>query len=61
MSDYPSLTRTAMLVSLKDIHEAFEFVCAGGGGEHEADANRQLSIPSSHRNAVTPGLPARPS
>ena len=41
MSDYPSLTRTAMLVSLKDIQEAFEFVCAGGGGEHEAFLCRQ--------------------
>jgi hypothetical protein len=36
MSDYPSSATTAMLVSLKDIQEAFEFVCAGGGGEHEA-------------------------
>jgi hypothetical protein len=34
MSDYPSSARTAMLVSLKDIQEAFEFVC--GGGEHQA-------------------------
>ncbi len=25
-----------MPVSLKDIREAFEFVCAGGGGEHQA-------------------------
>ena len=25
-----------MLVSLKDLLEAFEFVCAGGWGEHEA-------------------------
>ena len=25
-----------MAVSLKDIREAFEFVCAGGGGEHQA-------------------------
>ena len=30
-----------MLVSLKDIQEAFEFVCAGGGGEHEAFLCRQ--------------------
>ena len=30
-----------MLVSLKDIHEAFEFVCADGGGEHEAFLCRQ--------------------
>src|SRR5580692_6137088 len=41
MSDYPSSARTAMLVSLKDIQEAFEFVCAGGGGEHEAFLCRQ--------------------
>ena len=41
MPDYPSWTRTAMLISLKDIHEAFEFVCAGGGGEHEAFLCRQ--------------------
>ena len=36
MPDYPSSARTAMLVSMKDIQEAFEFVCAGGGGEHQA-------------------------
>jgi hypothetical protein len=30
-----------MLVSLKDLLEAFEFVCAGGGGEHEAFLCRQ--------------------
>ena len=30
-----------MLVSMKDIQEAFEFVCAGGGGEHEAFLCRQ--------------------
>src|SRR5580704_13067190 len=41
MSAYPSSARTAMLVSLKDIQEAFEFVCAGGGGEHEAFLCRQ--------------------
>jgi hypothetical protein len=41
MSDYPSSARTAMLVRMKDIQEAFEFVCAGGGGEHEAFLCRQ--------------------
>src|ERR1700730_18690091 len=41
MSDYPSLARITMLLSLKDIQEAFEFVCAGGGGEHEAFLCRQ--------------------
>ena len=35
MSDYPSLARITVPVSLKDILGAFEFVCAGGGGEHE--------------------------
>jgi hypothetical protein len=28
-------------VSLKDILEAFEFVCAGGGGEHQAFLGKQ--------------------
>ena len=28
--------RTQMPVSLKDILEAYEFVCAGGGDEHQA-------------------------
>src|ERR1700704_4308533 len=41
MSAYPSSARSAMLVSLMDIQEAFEFVCAGGGGEHEAFLCRQ--------------------
>jgi hypothetical protein len=36
MSGYPSSVRITMPVSLKDIREAFEFVCAGGGGEHQA-------------------------
>jgi len=36
MSGYPSSVRITMTVSLKDIREAFEFVCAGGGGEHQA-------------------------
>ena len=36
MSDYPSLARITVPVSLTDIQEAFEFVCAGGGGEHQA-------------------------
>lgn len=30
-----------MLVSLKDIREAFEFVCAASGGEHQAFLCRQ--------------------
>src|ERR1700737_5104745 len=36
MSDYPSLVRITVPISLKDVLGAFEFVCAGGGGEHEA-------------------------
>jgi hypothetical protein len=36
MSGYPSSVRITMPVRLKDIWEAFEFVCAGGGGEHQA-------------------------
>jgi hypothetical protein len=36
MSGYPSSVRITIPVSLKDIREAFEFVCAGGGGEHQA-------------------------
>ena len=36
MSDYPSLARITVPVSLKDILGAFEFVGAGDGGEHEA-------------------------
>jgi hypothetical protein len=41
MSDYPSSARITVPVSLKDIQEAFEFVCAGGGGEHETFLCRQ--------------------
>ena len=36
MLGYPSSVRITMPVSLKDLREAFEFVCAGGGGEHQA-------------------------
>jgi hypothetical protein len=36
VTDYPSLARITVPVSLKDILGAFEFVSAGGGGEHEA-------------------------
>jgi hypothetical protein len=36
MSDYPSLASNTVPVSLKDIREAFEFVCAASGGEHQA-------------------------
>src|ERR1700730_2239889 len=41
MSDYPSLARITVPVSLKDILGAFEFVSAGDGGEHEAFLCRQ--------------------
>src|ERR1700736_1478047 len=41
MSDYPSLVRITVPVSLKDILGAFEFVCAASGGEHEAFLCRQ--------------------
>ena len=37
MLGYPSSARITMPASLKDLREAFEFVCAaGGGGEHQA-------------------------
>jgi len=36
MLGYPSSVRITMRVSLKDIREAFEFVCAAGGDEHQA-------------------------
>src|SRR5450631_2237936 len=37
MLGYPSSVRITMPVRLKDLREAFEFVCAaGGGGEHQA-------------------------
>ena len=36
MSDYPSSARITVPVSLKEILEASEFVCAASGGEHQA-------------------------
>jgi hypothetical protein len=37
MLGYPSSVRITIPVRLKDLREAFEFVCAaGGGGEHQA-------------------------
>jgi hypothetical protein len=36
VSGYPSTERITMRVSLKDIREAFEFVCTGGGEKHQA-------------------------
>ena len=43
MSDYPSSARITVPVSLKDILGAFEFVCAGGGDEHQAFLCKQSS------------------
>ena len=39
MSGYPSSVRITIPVSLKDIREAFEFVCAGGGIEYAFTPN----------------------
>jgi hypothetical protein len=36
MFGYASSESITMRVSLKDIQEAFEFVCVGSGGEHQA-------------------------
>jgi hypothetical protein len=48
MSDYPSSAWVTVPVSLKEILEAFEIVCAGGGDEDQAFLGKQSGKLYSH-------------